>query len=773
MKYIMKIHTLILTLVIPLFISEMNAQNLPPNVVLPENIIESDCFIDPPNQSWSIAFQKSKEINLSPYQNPVVGDIDGDGIVEILLCADPVETKPYYNRHANKIAIYKGNNINLPPKIITTRHDFNWDDYTKYAIVRTQIASKDSVIIVVAERDCYLRAYNPDGDLVWVSDQKYMNASSSQVTVTFGDLNRDGIPEVLINNKVYDSRNGVLLCQTDNEFKEYAISVPLVEDIYLDGKTRFIQGNFIYKPDDALTTLTLEKKISATINSSDPDRPSRMPNIPDGGRTVVADIDLDGKPELIISIIVGDYTLIYIADPVTAQIKASKIIPKASLSSYPFVGDIDGDGYPEIVFITHPGFKILAYKYESGNPILRKFWELSHTDASGVTAMTLFDFNHDGISEIVYRDETKLRIINGSLKNHITGNHVNKPYNLAEYNCSSGTATEYPVVADIDNDGQAEIVIVGGDNRAPGGRVVRGCLWVFKSADPIQMPWASARSVWNQYAYNSLNVNDNLSVPKVPMSPATRFAGKDGISGNADDVSPYNNFFKQQTNLNKNGNPFWLAANAQIKGTPIMKYDIDNDSMTVTIKVKNESKFAFQSPFYITVYKDSIGSKRKQTHIHKGVVGKNEEVDITFVIPNYLVDWTPNAGIVIKLNDKGDGLHQQFVCDNTNDRFMYYGLIPTSISTCIKKETRTLTCNFILPSDNNLYQWQQSENKIDWKDILDETKSKIDISIDKRMNLYYRVRIIAGAKTVYSEPVNVTVNNCFMPINPNNSIMKY
>lgn len=86
MKYIMKFHTLILTFLISLFLSETNAQILLPNIVLSENIIESDCFINPPNQSWSIAFQKSKEINLSPYQNPVVGDIDG--IVEILLCAD-------------------------------------------------------------------------------------------------------------------------------------------------------------------------------------------------------------------------------------------------------------------------------------------------------------------------------------------------------------------------------------------------------------------------------------------------------------------------------------------------------------------------------------------------------------------------------------------------------------------------------------------------------------------------------------------------------------
>ncbi len=769
----MKLRLLILSILILSFTNEIDAQTLPPNVVLPENIIVSDCFTRPPVQTWSIAFQKSKEFNLSPYQNPVVGDIDGDGIVEILLSADPKNANTIADRSSNKIAIYKGNNIQLPPKIITTRQDYNWDAYTKYAIIRTQIASKDSVIIVVAERDYNLRAYNADGDLIWVSDQKYMTKRSPAVTVTFGDLNKDGIPEILINNKVYDSRNGVLLCQTDISYQGYAICIPLAEDIYLEGKTRFIQGNMIFKPDDALTKLELEKKIPLTVNNSDPDITNSLPTIPDGGRTVVADIDLDGKPELIISTTVGNYTFIFIADPVTAQIKASKIIPDAKNSSYPFVGDIDGDGYPEIVFITHPGFKMLAYKYESGNPVLRKFWELPHADASGMTAMTLFDFNHDGISEIVYRDEKKMRIINGSLVDHITGNKVNSPYNLADYYCTSGTSTEYPVVADVDNDGQAEIVIVGGDESGPDRFVAEGCLWIFKSADLTRMPWASARSVWNQYAYNSLNVNDDLSVPKVPMSPATRFAGEDGILGNADDVSPYNNFLQQQTSLNKNGTPFWLAANAQIKGTPIMKYDMDNDSMTVTIKVRNEGEIAFQNPFYITLYKDNVGNKRKQTHIHKGVVGKNEEVDMTFVIPNYQAEWTPNEGIVINLNDKGDGLPQQSVCDNTKAQYTYYGIVPTSISTCIKKDKRTLTCNFTVPGGSNSYQWQLSQNNTDWQDIFDETDNKIDITTDKRMNIFYRVRVIAGAKTVYSNPVNVTVNNCFMPINPNISIMNY
>jgi len=444
-------------------------QSLSPGVVLPDNIINADCYVNPPKQNWSMGYSKSSAMNLSPYQNAVVGDIDGDGIVEILVSADPNEDNPISiaTRNSNKIAVYKGNNLSAPPKIITTTQPYSWDAYTKYAIVRTKIAGKDITLIVVAERDLYLRAYDSNGTRIWTSDNKYHSTSYNCVTITFADLNKDGTPEVMIGNKVFNSTNGKLLCQTATELSGdiSVISIPIIEDIFRDGNVRFIQGNKIYKPNAALTSLPLERTISASVHASDPDKPTSAPAIPNGGRAAVVDMDLDGKPDLVVSVRAGNYAFIYIADPTTGAIKASKLIPGASMSSYPFVGDIDGDGYPEIVFITAPTLKIYAYKYEPGEALLKKFWELPHTDGSGVTTMTLFDFNQDGISEIVYRDETHLRIINGSLIHHTTGASVAAPYNLASFKCSSGTSTEYPVVADVDNDNQAEIVIVGGNDK--------------------------------------------------------------------------------------------------------------------------------------------------------------------------------------------------------------------------------------------------------------------------------------------------------------------
>ncbi|MEE0990509.1 MAG: hypothetical protein UIC45_04245, partial [Paludibacteraceae bacterium] len=121
------------------------------------------------------------------------------------------------------------------------------------------------------------------------------------------------------------------------------------------------------------------------------------------------------------------------------------------------------------------------------------------SDISGQTGITLFDFNADGMQEIVYRDETLLRIINGSGKSHITGNDTIKygrrlAYNLASVGIKSPTKSERPVVAQVLGDGATQIVIGGvlyGDYK-PGTAQI--CIF---GANTV--PWAKSEKTENQY----------------------------------------------------------------------------------------------------------------------------------------------------------------------------------------------------------------------------------------------------------------------------------
>ena len=131
--------------------------------------------------------------------------------------------------------------------------------------------------------------------------------------------------------------------------------------------------------------------------------------------------------------------------------------------------------------------------------MLYEFWTIPHSDISGQTGITLFDFNADGMQEIVYRDETLLRIINGSGKSHKTGNDTIKygrrvAYNLASVGIKSPTKSERPIVAQALGDGATQIVIGGvlyGDYK-PGTAQI--CIF---GANTV--PWAKSNKTENQY----------------------------------------------------------------------------------------------------------------------------------------------------------------------------------------------------------------------------------------------------------------------------------
>jgi hypothetical protein len=183
------------------------------------------------------------------------------------------------------------------------------------------------------------------------------------------------------------------------------------------------------------------------------------------GATLVADINNDGQLDIIVvskktGVQGNSYIVVYVWTPNTMGNGGSLIgrFTVSSTSEYygiPTIGNIDDSPYPEIVFLGTSN-KMYALKYNlngnAGNKITKK-WELDVANASACTGMSLFDFDLDGKNEIVYRDPTSLRIIDGSGTSAI----VNATFS----NIHSGAMREFPVVADIDNDGRAEIITTG------------------------------------------------------------------------------------------------------------------------------------------------------------------------------------------------------------------------------------------------------------------------------------------------------------------------
>jgi hypothetical protein len=134
-------------------------------------------------------------------------------------------------------------------------------------------------------------------------------------------------------------------------------------------------------------------------------------------------------------------------------------------------------------------------------------------DSSRATSSSVFDFNGDGAAEVVYNDQCYFRVYGGA-----TGSVFFAQPSL------SRTVIENPVVADVDNDGNAEIIVVSnnetrqctqqqldtaGGGKAPQQTLPNG-IDVWGDANDT---WVSARRIWNQHSYHVTNVSEDARVP--------------------------------------------------------------------------------------------------------------------------------------------------------------------------------------------------------------------------------------------------------------------
>ena len=134
-------------------------------------------------------------------------------------------------------------------------------------------------------------------------------------------------------------------------------------------------------------------------------------------------------------------------------------------------------------------------------------------DSSRATSSSVFDFNGDGAAEVVYNDQCYFRVYGGA-----TGSVFFVQPSL------SRTVIENPVVADVDNDGNAEIIVVSNNEtrqctqaqldtrdgtRVPQQNLPNG-IDVWGDANDT---WVSARRIWNQHSYHVTNVTEDARVP--------------------------------------------------------------------------------------------------------------------------------------------------------------------------------------------------------------------------------------------------------------------
>ena len=519
----------------------------------PDNIIDDECNAPLLGSPWNVHLLYSTPgTPVASYAPILAGDIDGNGVVDIVMA--------HYNGNnyrTNTLDIYSGIDLSL-------QYRFNIQDsiYASngpYAIGKyLKDDGTQQGAIFVHGYDKRIRSYTIDGALLHVSDR----ATSCDGMVSLADFNGDGYPEVYAGSDIFDAATLKWLCsgpENGNKglsFRGAAVGVVNHHRCYFamshannvlgDERQELICGNTIYDVD--IVSRTNPNLNSITINKT-----ITPPNgYLSDGHVSLADFDLDGECEvLVIRDNTDDHTYgtayFYAYKPSDGHILFQNTV-QCLCTGYPLVGNIDDDPHPEIVFLEKQNYNpmyLYCWRYTSQNG-LSTVWRQTHNDTSGQTGITLFDFNQDNIMELVYRDSESLRIINGSGKSHITGNDTICPYNLYSRRMAAGTGTEYPIIADINGDGSAEIVASGLlDQTAnlPGN----GGIYVFGNPGN----WSPARPVWNQYMYHVTNVNEDLTIPTYCFDKATVF-----IDSNGTIRRPYNNFLQQAGYITPTGEPY-------------------------------------------------------------------------------------------------------------------------------------------------------------------------------------------------------------------------
>ncbi|MFN8394291.1 MAG: Ig-like domain-containing protein [Bacteroidia bacterium] len=382
-----------------------------------------------------------------------------------------------------------------------------------------------------------------------------------------------------------------------------------------------VAGNSVYSVDLAGATMTVRTSITG---------------FPDG-LTSLSDIDRDGDIDaVVVGQNAGGRGVVYVWDLQTTtqigstfQIDACSnaggfVTPAGGLAT---LADLNNAGGPEIVVSGRN--VLLALRFNSATNTLVEFWSFPSVDNSGRTGSTAFDFEGDGNLEIVHRDDATLRILNGQSGAVRFGT-----------TCTSGSRFEAPVVADVDNNGQANIIC--------------HCNNSVKAFQPTIVPWVSARTIWNQRGYFVLNIRDNLRIPGEQQGQEL------GFPNSAPSNFPFNAFMKQTTRLSNDGTITYPAANDQVSIlNPLLDLDLGpcqngiRDSIGVRLTVRNTGNAPIPIGTPISFYNGdpyTLGSTFMQVYNLPQVVPAGAILTLPMV---YVADQGGTVNLFFQINDQG------------------------------------------------------------------------------------------------------------------------
>ena len=447
--------------------------------------------------------------------------------------------------------------------------------------------------------------------------------------LAIADMDLDGFTEITFGDTVWTTTNGaitrVFVGGAGNGGGANEETSTLADiDLNADGHLELVAGNAAYAVHGGTWT---------TLWTN--------PNVPNGF-PAVADFNKDGKPDVaVVGYPPGSSTTqgaVWILDGATGAIELGPVtLPYTTgfgnHGGPPTVADFDHDGMPEIGIAGGTFYSVMKPNY-AGTTIDVLWKTPNHDFSSSVTGSTVFDFEGDGIPEVVYADECWLWVFDGQTG----GVRLAWPH-------TSFTGTEASMLADIDGDGHAEMLIVSNgidpgpngwkvradgeprrrgartqgvnrpelDARAPGGQLgsYRGLVALGDSANS----WVGTRTLWTEHTYHVTNVCDDTD----NACPAPNTYGSIPKTETNGWTLPWLNDFRQ--NVQDHGifdAPDAVVAIAADCSSPVVAH----------VEVRNVGQSGLPSGVNVGIF--AAGAQVAQTTTTTALLpGQTQELDVT------------------------------------------------------------------------------------------------------------------------------------------------
>jgi len=395
------------------------------------------------------------DLNAPSFGSAAVGDIDSDGLLEIV-----------FGTYFNDEHIYA---LNAEDGSLLWSHSTGGCNDASPAIA--DVDGDDSLEVVVPASSPY-HVYcfkGTDGTIEWDVSTGYPNCIDSPPAVA--DVDNDGRLEVVLGTWyghvfALNGEDGSLSWHVNVGTNSYIQSGPNILDLDDDGDFDI----FVAQWSGDYRVYALDGENGSTIWYSD----ASQDHMYHGGS--FADIDADGRPEIVI----GSYDNHVYAFNDDCTLQWSVVTP-FYVGAPTSIADLDNDKHLEIVFATYNQLRVISH---AGSPLL---WSCT-TGGNIFRGAAIADVDGDDILDVVFgSDDGILRVLRGS------DGQVVWTIDLQNHYGQTFEMDHAPVIADFDGDGKLDIFIIGGYGTSSQPQNNHGRAYALLAGDGMGSGWPMFR----------------------------------------------------------------------------------------------------------------------------------------------------------------------------------------------------------------------------------------------------------------------------------------